>query len=304
MKRRLGLSMTAIVAVAVGTGCANQSDGAAPVRPPIPVSAVAAASDAGSWVGPQRDPGVDSSWAGAQTVAGLIDSWVGPQIAAGLDSSWAGPQAAPVPTSPTSAVATTSLAAEAPPVEPTAPGSADSEGAPEFAAASPEVVAAVSAAVGQTEMAYAGAVANMADPAQRELVAATTVDGSSAEQLFLEWYDLMTAEGYWYVPPTDGVDATTVMPEPQITVDSSGMMAIVTVCSVSGGTIMDHDAANVEVALSTGWSAYEQLQIFVLSDDRERWLLADVLDLAAHPGEKSCIDPQSSSIPSASSPDS
>lgn len=302
MTRRLGLA--AIAAIVAGAGCAEQS-GSATSGVPMSTAVPAERGGVASWVGSQESPGMDQSWAGPQISPGMDASWVGRQESPGMDQSWASPQITVTPravaaTTPSTGVipeSSTALTMSSS-VPPSVPVGADAS----FVAATPEVAAVMTAAIGRTEAAYDAAVRDPSNAALRDVLAATTLDDSAAEQLFLSWYDHVIAEGYTYVAPVDGENTTTLMPGAVISVDTTGRLAIAQVCAASGDTIIGPDTSGTEVIVASGWSADEQAQVFTLDATEAEWLLTEIVDLESHPGVRTCGESPSSSVPSASSP--
>ncbi len=169
-----------------------------------------------------------------------------------------------------------------------------------FHPADAETAAAVTAAVGKAEAAFVTAMRGPSDPTLREAIVAATVPGSQAAALFVGGYDTLVGQGQWAVAPTDGENSVTVVEgEPGVLVDSTGTVALVSVCYVNGDTVMGRDDTGASVVLSAGWLAVLQIQGFLLVDGT--WKLLQVTDLGELEGARSCDEvPTPSSAPPSS----
>jgi hypothetical protein len=169
-----------------------------------------------------------------------------------------------------------------------------------FHPADAETAAAVTAAVGKAEAAFVAAGRNPTDPMLRDAIVAATVPGSQAEALFVDGYDTLVVEqGRWAVAPTDGENSVTVVEGgPGVFIDSTGTVALVTVCSVNGDSLMGRDETGASVVLDASWVAALQIQGFLLIDGI--WRLLQVTDLGELEGARSCDEVPSSSAPPSS----
>jgi hypothetical protein len=170
-----------------------------------------------------------------------------------------------------------------------------------FHPADAETAAAVTAAVGKAEAAFVAAGRDPTDPTLRDAIVAATVRGSQAEALFVGGYDTFFVEqGRWALPSPDGENSVSVVEGgPGVFVDSTGTVALVTVCSINADTLMDRDETGASIVVDASRVALLQIQGFLLVDDA--WKLLQVTELGRMEGARSCDEvPTSSSAPPSS----
>ena len=104
-----------------------------------------------------------------------------------------------------------------------------------------EVQQAVLEQVGVTESAYDTALRNPDDPSLVTAIVTATAVGSPAREEFVGAYEVHSAEGHWTVPDPDVPNSVTAVDDPLTT--AGGAVAFVTVCHVSGDTLMGRDTS-------------------------------------------------------------
>jgi hypothetical protein len=213
-----------------------------------------------------------------------------------------GPQVVPpwqADSTPTSSSSSSSAAATATTTVATSPPS--TVAAVGFHPADAETAAAVTAAVGKAEAAFVAAMRDTSDPTLRQAIASATVPGSQAEALYVGGYDTLAVEQrLWAVAPADGENSVTVVEgDPGVLVDSTGTVALVTVCYINGDTVMGRDDTGSSVVVDPGWIAVLQVHGFQLVDGS--WRLLQVTNLGELEGARSCDEVPPSSSASSSS---
>jgi hypothetical protein len=156
---------------------------------------------------------------------------------------------------------------------------------------------AVLAQVGVTEAAYDAALRNPGDSSLAEAIAVATADGSPAREEFVGAYEAHVAEGHWTVPDPDIPNSVTAVGDPMST--DGGAIAFVTVCHVSGDTLMGRDATGDEQLLADRRNAHLVEQMFLLVDGQ--WRLAQRTLIKSFPEATSC-EPEPDQPPASPSP--
>jgi hypothetical protein len=160
-----------------------------------------------------------------------------------------------------------------------------------------EVRAAIAAQVGVTEAAYDAALRNPQNEALIGAVEAATVEGSPARSEFVSTYYAITDVGGWAAPDPVTPNSVTMVGEPYVAPD--GTEAWVTVCHVSGDSLMGLDDAGEVIVVADKRNARLIVQTFRL--DRGTWKLFQREQLLMIPEGTSC---ETSNGPSSSLPES
>jgi hypothetical protein len=144
--------------------------------------------------------------------------------------------------------------------------------------------------VGVTEAAYDMALRNPDDETLVAAIEVATVEGSPAREEFVRAYQSHIAQGRWAVADTEVANSVAAIGPPTIVGD--GSVAVVTVCHVSGDTLMGVDAAGRDKVLADSRNARLILQTFHLVHDAWKLFLRE--QLAIIPEGTSCevsVDP-------------
>ena len=152
--------------------------------------------------------------------------------------------------------------------------------------------------VGVTESAYDTALRNPDDPSLVTAIVTATAVGSPAREEFVGAYELHSAEGHWTVPDPDVPNSVTAVDDPLTT--AGGAVAFVTVCHVSGDTLMGRDTSGEAQVLADIRNAHLMEQMFLVAEGK--WRLAQRTLIETFPEATSCEtesdQPFSSRLPS------